>query len=212
MIAGACKYDCKLHGRFLRMGLAPIFGRQNACQISTKFRPDVCGYHCSSPARPPKAGPETTSAIAREGVPPSRRSGAMRRKAAGSLPAEIREVPRGVGIRYKCVGSPLTCVLQTMRAHSALCSLRSTALRVGMARLFGVDRRREGDRTAAEGRLVRVIELGQFLLSYESGSLVSPDFVPVGGRPQPRSAADETVARATRAAMATAQPPQIGPR
>ena len=48
-----------------------------------------------------------------------------------------------------------------------------------------------------------VIELGQFLLSYESGSLVSPDFVPVGGRPQPRSAADETVARATRAATAT---------
>ena len=48
-----------------------------------------------------------------------------------------------------------------------------------------------------------VIELGQFLFSYESGSLVSPDFVPVDGLPQPRSAADDTVARATRPAAAT---------
>jgi serine phosphatase RsbU (regulator of sigma subunit) len=47
------------------------------------------------------------------------------------------------------------------------------------------------------------MELGQFLFSHGSGSLVSPDFVPVDGLPQPRSAADETVARATRAATAT---------
>jgi PAS domain-containing protein len=50
---------------------------------------------------------------------------------------------------------------------------------------------------------VCVIELGQFLFSYESGSLVTPDFLPVDGLPQPRSAADETVAWATRAATAT---------
>ena len=48
-----------------------------------------------------------------------------------------------------------------------------------------------------------VVEQAQFLFSYESGSLMSPDFVPADGLPQPRPAAGETAARTMTAATVT---------